>query len=64
MIEALILAFGIVLILEGLAIALAPLILDDLVEFLKRTPPRSLVVAGLLSFVLGCVIVIITNSNF
>ncbi|CUH46246.1 DUF2065 domain-containing protein [Ruegeria atlantica] len=47
------LAFGLVLIVEGLAYALAPLLIERMLETLRSLPEQARRLAGLLSVVSG-----------
>jgi uncharacterized protein YjeT (DUF2065 family) len=56
MIEAIILAVGLVLILEGLVIALAPSRLDELLARLAEIPVEARRTMGLLAVTVGGII--------
>ena len=53
MIEAILLAFGLVLVLEGLAYALAPSLVETLLEVLKDMPLETRRRVGLAALALG-----------
>ncbi|CUH44908.1 DUF2065 domain-containing protein [Ruegeria atlantica] len=50
------LAFGLVLIVEGLAYALAPLLIERMLETLRSLPEQARRLAGLLSVVSGFIL--------
>ena len=50
------LAFGLVLIVEGLAYALAPSLIERMLEALRSLPDHARRLAGLLSVVSGCIL--------
>lgn len=58
----LILGIGMVLVVEGLAIALAPSRLEDLIEFLQKIPLDTRRVMGLSAIAAGVVLVWIARS--
>jgi uncharacterized protein YjeT (DUF2065 family) len=51
------LALGLVLIVEGLVYALAPSIVEDLLEALKAMPPEARRLIGFLALVCGLMLV-------
>lgn len=51
------LAFGLVLVVEGLVFALAPSRLEDLLETLRRIPPEGRRAIGLGAIALGTVLI-------
>ena len=51
------LAFGLVLMIEGLAYALAPSLIERMLELLKTLPEQALRQVGLLAFVSGLILV-------
>ena len=62
MIETLFLAFGLVLIVEGLAYALAPSLVEDLLERLRAVPLPARRTLGLLALVTGLILVWIAQA--
>ena len=58
----LILGIGMVLVIEGLAIALAPSRLEDLIEFLQKIPLETRRVIGLSAIAGGVLLVWIARS--
>ena len=57
MVETAFLAIGLVLIVEGLVYALAPSLVEDLLEALKAIPPDARRLLGLLALVIGLALV-------
>ena len=57
MVETAFLALGLVLIVEGLVYALAPSLVEDLLEALKAIPPDARRLLGLLALVIGLALV-------
>ena len=57
MIEKVILALGLVLVIEGLAYALAPSAVEAMLEALKRTPLENRRLIGLIVLALGVLLV-------
>jgi len=55
--EVFLLAFGLVLIVEGLAYALAPSLVERLLEAMRMLPEAARRQMGLLSMVLGLILV-------
>jgi len=51
------LALGLVLIVEGLVYALAPSLVEQMLEALKQMPPEARRLMGLLALVVGLVLV-------
>jgi len=51
------LALGLVLIVEGLAYALAPSLIEQLLEALRQIPPEARRMMGLLAIVTGLILV-------
>ena len=51
------LALGLVLIVEGLVYALAPSLVEDLLEALRAMPPEARRLVGLLALVIGLALV-------
>lgn len=51
------LALGLVLMIEGLAYALAPSLIERMLELLKTLPEQALRQVGLLAFVSGLILV-------
>jgi len=62
MIGAIVLALGLVLCLEGLAIALAPSRIEDVLDFLARMPLDQRRLLGLGALALGVVLVWLARS--
>ena len=62
MIATLFLALGLVLILEGLAYALAPSFIERMFKALVDTPEQARRLLGILSIVLGIVLLWIANA--
>ncbi|MEP2784222.1 MAG: DUF2065 domain-containing protein [Pseudoruegeria sp.] len=56
MIDTILLAIGLVLILEGLVFALAPSRLDELVRFIAETPRETRRLIGLVAVTIGVVL--------
>ena len=56
------LALGLVLIVEGLVYALAPSLVEDLLEALKAMPPEARRLVGLLALVIGLALVWIRKA--
>ncbi len=57
MISDLLLALGLVAIVEGLVLALAPTRLREALEFIRTLPPDQLRLIGLLAVTVGVVLV-------
>ena len=51
------LALGLVLIVEGLVYALAPSLVEEMLEALKQIPPEARRLMGLLALVIGLILV-------
>jgi uncharacterized protein YjeT (DUF2065 family) len=62
MIDDLLLGLGLVAIVEGLALALAPSRLRDLLEALDRIGPDARRLIGLLAITIGLVLIWISRS--
>jgi uncharacterized protein len=62
LIATIFLALGLVLVVEGLAFALAPSRIDDALELLRRVPPETRRFLGLGALALGVVLVWIARS--
>lgn len=62
MIETALLALGLVLILEGLVYALAPSLIEDLLEALRALPLEQRRFVGLAALALGVALVWISKS--
>ncbi len=62
MIETTFLAFGLVLIVEGLVYALAPSLIDQLLVALRAMPVESRRLMGLLAIVLGLIMVWVAKT--
>ena len=58
----LLLGFGLVLVIEGLVLALAPSRLEDVIEAIRNIPPETRRVLGLGAVALGVVLVWIARS--
>ncbi len=56
------LALGLVLIVEGLVYALAPSLVEDLLEALKAMPPEARRLVGMLALVVGLLLVWIAKA--
>ena len=56
------LALGLVLIVEGLVYALAPSLVEDLLEALRQMPPEARRLMGLLALVIGVVLVWVAKA--
>ncbi|HDR28259.1 DUF2065 domain-containing protein [Rhodovulum sp.] len=52
-----ILAMGLVLVLEGLVFALAPSRLDELVDLIRRIPPETRRLIGLVAVAMGTALI-------
>ena len=57
MAATILLAIGLVLVVEGLVFALAPLRLEDILETLRNMPPESRRLIGLGALALGVLII-------
>ncbi|GAA0291608.1 DUF2065 domain-containing protein [Rhodovulum strictum] len=53
----LVLAIGLVLVVEGLVFALAPSRLDEVVELIRRIPPETRRIIGLAAVALGTALI-------
>lgn len=62
MIGVALLALGLVLIVEGLVYALAPSLVEDLLEALRQMPPEARRLMGLLALVIGVVLVWVAKA--
>lgn len=62
MIETIVLALGLVLVVEGLAFALAPSRIDEALELLRRLPPETRRYLGLAAVAAGVALVWIARS--
>ena len=62
MIGAGLLAIGLVLIVEGLVYALAPSLVEDLLEILKTLPQETRRLMGLAALALGLLLVWVAKS--
>lgn len=62
MIAIAILAFGLVLIVEGLAYALAPQLIEDLLAALRAMPLDTRRVLGLAALAIGIILVLLARS--
>ena len=62
MIGVALLAIGLVLIIEGLVYALAPHIVEDLLEALRQMPPEARRLLGLVAMAIGVLLVWIAKS--
>ena len=62
MIETIILALGLVLVVEGLAFALAPSRIDEALELLRRLPVEARRTLGLGALAAGVVLVWIART--
>lgn len=62
MIAVAFLAIGLVLIVEGLVYALAPHIVEDLLEALRSLPPEMRRMLGLAAMALGLVLIWIAKT--
>ena len=62
MIGAGLLAVGLVLIVEGLVYALAPSLVDDLLDMLKTLPQETRRLMGLAALALGVLLVWVAKS--
>ena len=56
------LALGLVLIVEGLVYALAPSLVEEMLEALKQIPPEARRIMGLLALVIGVLLVWIAKT--
>ncbi|UYV37761.1 DUF2065 domain-containing protein [Rhodobacteraceae bacterium D3-12] len=56
------LALGLVLIVEGLVYALAPSLVEDLLEALKAMPPEARRILGALALVTGLMLVWVAKA--
>lgn len=57
-----VLAIGLVLVVEGLAFALAPSRLDEALDLIRRTPPETRRLIGLAAVALGTALVWLAQS--
>lgn len=57
-----VLAIGLVLVVEGLVFALAPSRLDEVVELIRRIPPETRRLIGLAAVTLGTILVWLAQS--
>ncbi len=64
MIEGFLWGVGLVLVIEGLVYALAPFIVENLLETLKQMPLRSRRQFGVLQALLGAVILLTVTRYF
>ncbi len=62
MIETIILALGLVLVVEGLAFALAPSRIDEALEMMRKLPVEARRTLGLGALAMGVVLVWIARS--
>ena len=62
MVETALLAFGLVLVLEGLVYALAPSIVEELLEMLRSFSEGQRRTMGLMAVALGVLLVWITKA--
>jgi uncharacterized protein YjeT (DUF2065 family) len=62
MIGVALLAIGLVLIIEGLVYALAPHIVEDLLEALRAMPPEARRMLGLVAMAIGVLLVWIAKT--
>lgn len=62
MIGVALLAIGLVLITEGLVYALAPHIIEDLLEALRQLPPETRRLLGLVAMAIGVLLVWIAKT--
>jgi uncharacterized protein YjeT (DUF2065 family) len=58
----LLLGFGLVFVIEGLVLALAPSRLEDVIEAIRNIPPETRRVLGLAAVALGVTLVWIARS--
>jgi len=61
--STLILAIGLVLVVEGLVFALAPSRLEDVLELLRTIPPETRRLIGLAALALGVVLIWLAKST-
>ncbi|RVT87067.1 DUF2065 domain-containing protein [Rhodobacteraceae bacterium CCMM004] len=57
-----VLALGLVLVVEGLVFALAPSRLDEVLEAIRRVPPEARRLIGLLALAVGVALVTLARS--
>lgn len=57
-----VLALGLVLIVEGLVYALAPSLIEDLLEALRQMPVEARRIAGLVAMTVGLVLVWLASA--
>jgi uncharacterized protein len=62
LIGTIVLALGLVLVVEGLAFALAPSRIDEALELLRRLPPDARRLLGLGALAIGVLLVWIARS--
>jgi uncharacterized protein YjeT (DUF2065 family) len=62
LIGTIVLALGLVLVVEGLAFALAPSRIDEVLELLRRTPLETRRLIGLAAVTAGVVLVWVARS--
>ena len=62
MIGTALLALGLVLVIEGLVYALAPHIVEDLLEALRALPPETRRLMGLAAMAIGVLLVWVAKS--
>lgn len=64
MITHIALAIGLVLVVEGLVIALAPSRMEDMLKALSEIPPETRRLMGLVAIALGTLLVWVAKSAF
>jgi len=62
MVATIFLALGLVLIVEGLVYALAPSLVEEMLEALRRIPPEARRNMGVLALVIGLILVWIAKA--
>ncbi|NPD18162.1 DUF2065 domain-containing protein [Alterinioella nitratireducens] len=61
MLQTILWGFGLVLVIEGLAYALAPSFMKDLMERMRHEPIETLRIAGFGALVIGTLLVVLSQ---
>ena len=62
MLQTILWGFGLVLVIEGLAYALAPSFMKDLMERMRHEPIETLRIAGFGALVIGTLLVVLSQA--
>ena len=62
MLQTILWGFGLVLVIEGLAYALAPSFMKDLMERMRHEPIETLRIAGFGALVIGPLLVVLSQA--